>query len=56
MTDNVELHVVYGTGPVGMAVMDALIQRGRRRVRMVNRSGRVSVPVEVATVRVTGDL
>jgi hypothetical protein len=31
-------------------VMDALIQRGRRRVRMVNRSGRARVPegVEVA--------
>jgi nucleoside-diphosphate-sugar epimerase len=42
MADNGELHVVYGTGPVGMAVMDALVQRGRR-VRMVNRSGRAGV-------------
>src|SRR5215210_8281596 len=44
MTDNAELHVVFGTGAVGMAVMDALVQRGRRRVRMVNRSGRARVP------------
>jgi nucleoside-diphosphate-sugar epimerase len=43
MTDNEELHVVFGTGPVGMAVMDALMQRGKR-VRMVNRSGRARVP------------
>src|SRR5215218_3491007 len=43
MTDNEELHVVFGTGPVGMAVMDALMQRGKR-VWMVNRSGRASVP------------
>jgi len=43
MTDNGELHVVYGTGPVGMSVMDELVQRGRR-VRMVNRSGEASVP------------
>ena len=43
MTDNNQLHVVFGTGPVGMAVMDQLVSRGTR-VRMVNRSGRVRVP------------
>ena len=43
MTDNGELrelHVVFGTGAVGMSVMDELVRRGPRRVRMVNRSGR----------------
>jgi nucleoside-diphosphate-sugar epimerase len=49
MTDNGELHTVFGTGPVGMSVMDALIRRGRR-VRMVNRSGRASVPEGVEVV------
>src|SRR5215213_5665778 len=49
MTDNDDLHVVYGTGAVGMAVMDALVQNGRR-VRMVNRSGRASVPEGVEIV------
>jgi len=49
MTDKVELHVVYGTGPVGMSVMDALVQRGRQ-VRMVNRSGHASVPDDVEVV------
>src|SRR5215210_2013594 len=44
MTDNEELHVIFGTGAMGMAVMDELIRRGRRRIRMVNRSGRASVP------------
>src|SRR5215207_57870 len=43
MTDNEELHVVFGTGAVGMSVMDALVGRGKR-VQMVNRSGRASVP------------
>jgi nucleoside-diphosphate-sugar epimerase len=43
MTEGGELHVVFGTGPVGMSVMDALVQRGSR-VRMVNRSGGASVP------------
>jgi nucleoside-diphosphate-sugar epimerase len=49
MTDNEELHVVYGTGAVGMAVMDTLVQSGRR-VRMVNRSGKASVPEGVEVV------
>jgi nucleoside-diphosphate-sugar epimerase len=47
MPDNGEFHVVFGTGPVGMSVMDALVQRGSHRVRMVNRSGRASVPERV---------
>jgi nucleoside-diphosphate-sugar epimerase len=43
MSDSGELHVVFGTGPVGLAVTDELVKRGRR-VRMVNRSGRAGVP------------
>lgn len=35
-----ELHVVFGTGPLGLAVMRELRRRGRR-VRMINRSSRV---------------
>jgi nucleoside-diphosphate-sugar epimerase len=50
MTVNGELHVVFGTGAVGMSVMDALVQRGPRRVRMVNRSGEASVPDGVEVV------
>jgi nucleoside-diphosphate-sugar epimerase len=49
MTGNGELHVVFGTGPVGMSVMDELIREGRR-VRMVNRRGRASVPEGVEVV------
>ena len=49
MTDNNELHVVFGSGPVGMAVMDELVSRGKR-VRMVNRSGRANVPEGVEVV------
>src|SRR5215218_5091489 len=50
MTDTGELHLVFGTGPVGTSVMEALMQRGRCRVRMVNRSGRASVPEGVEVV------
>ncbi|HSK84426.1 MAG TPA: NAD-dependent epimerase/dehydratase family protein [Rubrobacter sp.] len=49
MTDNGALHVVYGTGPVGLAVMDELVSTGKR-VRMVNRSGRAKVPEGVEVV------
>jgi len=35
-----DLHVVFGTGPLGLAVMRELRRRGRR-VRMINRSSRV---------------
>src|SRR5215210_4183644 len=48
MTDN-ELHIVFGTGPVGLAVMDELVSKGKR-VRMVNRSGRADVAEGVEVV------
>lgn len=38
-----ELHVVLGTGPVGLATMEALLKRGKS-VRLVNRSGQADVP------------
>ncbi|TXN27942.1 NAD-dependent epimerase/dehydratase family protein [Lacisediminihabitans profunda] len=42
-------HVIFGTGPVGRATMQALVNRGQS-VRMVNRSGRASVPDGVEVV------
>lgn len=42
-------HVVFGTGAIGLATLDALLARGEV-VRMVNRSGRASVPDEVEVV------
>ena len=44
-----ELHVVFGTGPVGLAVTEELVARGKQ-VRVVNRSGRAILPqgVEIA--------
>jgi nucleoside-diphosphate-sugar epimerase len=49
MTDNAELHVVFGTGPVGLAIMDELVSKSKR-VRMVNRSGRATVPHGVEVI------
>lgn len=40
-----ELHVVFGTGPLGRSIMSELLQRGKA-VRMINRSGQMpSLPV-----------
>jgi hypothetical protein len=42
-------HVVFGTGAIGLATLDALLRRGET-VRMVNRSGSARVPEEVEVV------
>lgn len=44
-----ELHVVFGSGPVGLAVVDELVKR-ERRVRVVNRRGSAAVPAGVEVV------
>lgn len=44
-----EFHVIFGTGPLGQAVMRELLKRGKR-VRMVNRSGKAAVPAEVEVI------
>ncbi|MGD8328557.1 MAG: NAD-dependent epimerase/dehydratase family protein [Acidobacteriota bacterium] len=41
-----ELHVVFGSGPVGRAVMRELLARGKK-VRLVNRSGAGAFPAAV---------
>jgi nucleoside-diphosphate-sugar epimerase len=43
-----DLHVVFGTGPLGLAVMRELRRRGKR-VRMVNRSSRVRFEKDLQT-------
>jgi len=48
---NSELHVVFGTGPVGLAVARALERRGAR-TRLVNRSG--TAPGAPATAELLG--
>lgn len=42
-------HIIFGTGAIGLATMDALRARGEA-VRMVNRSGRAPVPDDVGVV------
>jgi nucleoside-diphosphate-sugar epimerase len=50
MTPRDELHVVFGTGPLGLAVMRELLAQGKR-VRLVNRSGRAAAPETVEVVQ-----
>ena len=49
MVDTNELHVVIGTGPLGQAVIRALLARGKR-VRAVNRSWKADLPEAVEVV------
>lgn len=44
-----DIHVIFGTGPLGMSVMRELLQRGVT-VRMVNRSGKAEVPQSVEII------
>ncbi len=45
-----ELHVIFGTGPLGKSVMQQLVKQGKA-VRMVNRSGKAQVLEGVAVVQ-----
>ena len=42
-------HVIFGTGAIGLATLDALLRRGET-VRMINRSGTARVPDDVEVV------
>ncbi len=41
-----QMHVIFGSGPVGLALVDELVDRGHQ-VRVVNRSGSAPVPDDV---------
>ena len=49
MSSSNELHVIFGTGPVGKATMRELVKNGKC-VRMINRSGKADVPAGVEVV------
>jgi nucleoside-diphosphate-sugar epimerase len=51
---NQQLHVVFGTGPAGLALVDELLAKGHQ-VRAVNRGGKAPVPegVEMVAADVT---
>ena len=53
MTTSDDLHVVFGTGAIGMALIEELQARGKR-VRAVNREGIAEVPEGVEMV-IPGD-
>jgi nucleoside-diphosphate-sugar epimerase len=42
-------HVIFGTGAIGLATLDALRRRGER-VRLINRSGHAQVPDDVEVI------
>lgn len=50
MSTSSELHVIFGTGPVGLAIADELVAKGKK-VRMVNRSGQTKAPSGVEVMK-----
>ena len=48
-----ELHVIFGTGPLGRFTAEALIEKGFQ-VRLINRSGKMEIKPEAAEI-VRGD-
>lgn len=50
VSGNDELHVVFGAGPLGLAVMRQLLARGKR-TWVVSSSGKVAVPSQVQVLR-----
>jgi len=52
---NQELHVIFGTGPVGQAVARELVKRGKT-VKMINRSGKRPSGVPEGVSVVAGDV
>jgi nucleoside-diphosphate-sugar epimerase len=50
MNQSTELHVIFGTGPVGTTIARQLINQGKQ-VRAVNRSGKANLPAEVALIK-----
>ncbi|MEL6524452.1 MAG: SDR family oxidoreductase [Chloroflexota bacterium] len=52
--ENKPLHVIFGTGPVGLAIMDELTKQDVA-IRLVNRSGKVSESLPVGVELVNGD-
>lgn len=46
MNETQTMQVIFGTGPLGMAVMRALLRQGKT-VRMINHSGKAEVPAGV---------
>ncbi|MEL6403490.1 MAG: NAD-dependent epimerase/dehydratase family protein [Chloroflexota bacterium] len=53
--ENKALHVIFGTGPVGLAIMDELYKQQEVAIRLVNRSGKVSEPLPEGVELVNGD-
>jgi len=49
-----DLHVVFGTGPAGATLADELLARGKR-VRLVNRGGKIAEPPPAGAELVAGD-
>ena len=51
-----EKHVIFGTGPLGLSVMDALVANGYTGITLANRSGKVGESLPAGVTVVQGDV
>ena len=49
-TMNNDYNVIFGTGPLGLAVMEQLIQQNKK-ILMVNTRGEADVPADVQVIK-----
>ena len=49
-------HVIFGTGPLGLSIMDALVVNGSTDITLVNRSGKVGESLPAGVTVVQGDV
>jgi nucleoside-diphosphate-sugar epimerase len=52
--ENEKAHVIFGTGPLGMALMRELKSRGIQSIRMVNRNGKIAASDSVEVIQGDG--
>lgn len=48
-------NVIFGTGPLGLSVMDALVERGYTHITLINRSGKAPEDLPAGISVVAGD-
>lgn len=51
----IQTTIIFGTGPLGLSVMDALVERGYSRITLVNRSGQAPETLPTGVRVVAGD-
>lgn len=52
---NTQTTIIFGTGPLGLSVMDALVERGYSKITLINRSGKAPETLPTGVKLIAGD-